>query len=188
MAKARRPLIICCAVTLCILIIIIVTAIILYFTLFKPKQPKITTQSVTLDSFSTNLFDIVDTNVSLGITVTIDNPNYGGFKYGDSMSYVTYRGDVVAEAPVTKDTIPARGQHNVSTVVLVVGKSLVTNPNFGLDLLNNTLIFTSNTTLTGKAIVLKMFKKKATTYSICDITLHILGRNTTCVCTSKVKY
>ncbi|KAI3676698.1 hypothetical protein L1987_86311 [Smallanthus sonchifolius] len=188
MAKSRRPWIICCAVTAILLIIIIVTAITLYFTLFKPKQPKITTQSVTLESFSTNLFDIYDTNVTLGITVGINNPNYGGFKYENSTSYVTYHGDVVAVAPVMADTIPARGQHSVGTTVLVIGKSLISNPNFSKDRGTNILNFTSTTTLKGKIIVLKLFKKKATTYSSCDVSLHILEKNATSVCRSKVKF
>ncbi|KAK1426582.1 hypothetical protein QVD17_15258 [Tagetes erecta] len=188
MAKSRRPLIICCVVTAILLLIIIVTAITLYFTLLKPKQPKITTQSVTLESFSTNVFDITDTNVTLGIAVMINNPNYGGFKYENSTSYVTYYGNVVALAPVTADTIPARGQHEVGATVLVMGKSLITNPNFLKDLAANTLNFTSSTTLKGKSIVLKVFKKKATTYSTCDVSIHIVGKNATSVCKSQVKF
>ncbi|XP_076899419.1 uncharacterized protein LOC143553282 [Bidens hawaiensis] len=188
MAKSRRPLMICCVVTAVLLIIIIVTSITLYFTLFKPKQPKITTQSVTLESFSTNVFDITDTNVTLGISLMINNPNYGGFTYENSTSYVTYRGDVVAVAPVMADTIPARGQHSVGTNVLVIGKSLVTNPNFLMDLASNTLNFTSTTKLKGKAIVLKVIKKKATTYSSCDVSLHIIGKNATSDCKSEVKF
>lgn len=188
MAKSRRPLIICCVVTAVLLIIIIVTAITLYFTLFKPKQPKITTQSITLESFSTNVFDVTDTNVTLGIRVGIDNPNYGGFKYQNSTSYVTYHGDVVAVAPVMAETIPARGQQSVGTTVLVIGKSLVTNPYFLKDLKTDTLNFTSTTTLKGKAIVLKLFKKRATTYSSCNVSLHIIEKNATSVCKSEVKF
>lgn len=188
MAKYRRPLIICCVVTAILLIILIVTAVTLYFTLFKPKQPKITTQSITLDSFSTNLFDITDTNATLGILVTVNNPNYGGFKYGNSTTRVTYHGELVAEAPITADLIPARGGHNVSTTVLVIGKNLVMNPNFFKDLESRVLNFTSTSTLKGKAIVLKMFKKKATTVSLCAISINLLNQNATSVCTSKVTF
>ncbi|XP_071687896.1 uncharacterized protein [Rutidosis leptorrhynchoides] len=181
MAKSRKPLIICCAVTLGLVLIISITSITLYFTLFKPKQPKITTQSVTLDSFSSDVFDITNTNVTLGVTITVNNPNYGGFKYENSTSYVTYHGDFVAEAPVMEDTIPARGVHDVSTTVLVVGKSLLTNPSFLGDLGSNTLNFTAITGLKGKAIVFKYFKKKATTMTTCDISVHIIGKNSTSV-------
>ncbi|KAI3698111.1 hypothetical protein L6452_31223 [Arctium lappa] len=188
MAKSRRLLKIICAVTAILLIIIIITAVTLYYTLFKPKQPKITTQSVTLDSFSQNLGDITDLNVTLGILVTINNPNYGGFKYGNSTTYLTYRGDLVAEAPITEDSIPARGRHDVSMTVLVIGKRLITNPDFSKDLGTKVLNFTSTTTLKGKAIVLKVFKKKATTYSSCDISINIHYNNATSVCKSKVKF
>ncbi|PWA95426.1 late embryogenesis abundant protein, LEA-14 [Artemisia annua] len=188
MVKFSRPLQICCVVTLLLLIIITVTAVTLYFTVFKPKQPKITTQSVTLDSFSTNLFDLRDTNVTLGIMVTIDNPNYGGFKYGNSTTYVTYHGSLVAEAPIMEATIPARGRHDVGTTVLVIGKSLLTNPSFSRDQGNDTYNFTSSSTIEGKAIVMKLFKMKATSYCICNISVHFLAKNSTTVCTSKVKF
>ncbi|KAK9068808.1 hypothetical protein SSX86_012924 [Deinandra increscens subsp. villosa] len=188
MSCFRRPWVICCTVTALLLIIILVTSTTLYFTVFKPKQPKITTQSVTLESFSTNIFDMTDTNVTLGITVEINNPNYGGFKYENSTSYVRYHGEVVAMAPVLADTIPARGEHSVSTSVLVIGRDLITNPSFLFDLASNTLNFTSTTTLKGKAVVMKVFKKKATTISTCDISLHILGKNSTSDCSSKVEF
>ncbi|KAI3740952.1 hypothetical protein L2E82_31427 [Cichorium intybus] len=188
MIKSRRPWKICCAVTTVLLIIIIVTAFTLYFTLLKPKQPKITTQKVTLESFIINAFDTTDANVTLGVTVTVKNPNYGGFKYGNSTAYVSYRGDVVAEAPIMEDFIPARGQRDVSTTVLVVGKRLLTNSNFRKDMQSNVLNITSSTTLNGKAIVMKVFKKKATSYSSCDVSINFLDNNTTSICKSKVKF
>ena len=188
MGKSRRSLKIICSVTAIVLIIIIITAITLYYTLFKPKQPKITTQSVTLDSFSQNLGDVTDLNATLGILVTINNPNYGGFKYGNGTTYLNYRGDEVAEAPITEDSIPARGRHDVSMTVLVVGKRLINNPEFSKDVGTKVLNFTSTTTLKGKVVVLKMFKKKATTYCSCDISINIHYNNSTSVCKSKVKF
>ncbi|XP_024982869.1 uncharacterized protein LOC112519117 [Cynara cardunculus var. scolymus] len=188
MAKSRRPLKIFCSVTVVLLIIILVTAITLYYTLFKPKQPKITTQSVTLDSFSQNLGDLTDLNATLGVLITIKNPNYGGFNYRNSTTYLTYRGDLVAEAPIIEDSIPARGQHDVSMTVLVVGKRLIGNPDFSKDLGTKVLNFTSTTTLKGKAVVLKVFKKKATTFCSCDISINIRYNNSTSVCKSKVKF
>ena len=52
-------------------------------------------------------------NVTMGITVTINNPNYGSFKYGNSTMSVTYHRDLVAEAPIEVDKIPARGKHDI---------------------------------------------------------------------------
>ncbi|XP_023743780.1 late embryogenesis abundant protein At1g64065 [Lactuca sativa] len=188
MTISRRTLKICCAVTTVLLIIIIVTAVTLYYTLFKPKQPIITTQEVTLNSFTINVFDVTDTNITLGVTVTVKNPNYGGFKYEKSTTYMSYRGDVMAEAPLLEDSIPARGQRNISTTVLVVGKKLITNSNFSKDMESKVLNLTSSTTLKGKAIVLKVFKKKATSYSTCDISINFVDNNATSICKSKVKF
>ena len=58
-------------------------------------------------------------NVSLGLVVTVDNPNYGGFKYKNNTVYINYRGNLVAEAPIENDLIPARAKHNISTTVII---------------------------------------------------------------------
>lgn len=185
--KSRKGLKICCGLTALIIIILLVVAIVLFLTILKPKQPKIATQSVTLEDikfFPVPFF----LNVSLGIVVRVDNPNYGSFKYHNSTAYVTYRGTVVAEGPIEQNTIPARGKLDIRTTVIVVGEKMVSNPLIWIDVFSGTLNFTSSTTLHGKATVLKFLKIKATSYCTCDISLVLLPQNVTAVCSSKVKY
>lgn len=112
--RSRKGLKICCGVTAILLITFIVVMVILYFTILKPKNPEITSQPVVLEHFELMVLPALKLNVSLGIVVTVNNRNYGGFEYQNSTAYVTYRGDVVAEAPIQSDTIPARREHNIS--------------------------------------------------------------------------
>lgn len=112
--RSRKGLKICCGVTAILLITFIVVTVILYFTILKPKNPEITSQPVVLEHFELMVLPALKLNVSLGIVVTVNNRNYGGFEYQNSTAYVTYRGDVVAEAPIQADTIPARREHNIS--------------------------------------------------------------------------
>lgn len=164
--------------------------VILYFTILKPKNPEITSQPVVLEHFELMVIPAIKLNVSLGIVVTVNNRNYGGFEYQNSTAYVTHRGDVVAEAPIQADTIPARRKHNISTTVIVLADKLITNPKilddfkWGLGTLN----FTSATTLHGKAIILKVFKKKAISDCTCDTSLFLGNVSSHSDCKSTVKF
>ncbi|KAL4628472.1 hypothetical protein ACB092_05G240900, partial [Castanea dentata] len=147
---------ICCGVTAILLITFIVVMIILYFTILKPKNPEITSQPGVLEHYELMVIPAIKLNVSLGIVVTVNNRNYGGFEYQNSTTYVTYRGDVVAEAPIQADTIPARRKHNISTTVI--------------------------------AIILKVFKKKATSDCTCDTSLFLGNVSSHSDCKSTVKF
>lgn len=185
MAKiSRKGLKICCGITALIILILIVVAVVLYFTIFKPKQPKITTQSVTLENFKYFPFPFF-LNATFGLVVSIDNPNYGSYTYQNSTTYVTYRGINVAEASIENDTIPARGKHDIETTVVVQVDKIVADPS---DIFTQNFNFSSSTTLHGKATVLKFLKIKATSYSTCDIYLVTSTQNVTAVCKSKLKF
>ncbi|KAA8520025.1 hypothetical protein F0562_014301 [Nyssa sinensis] len=161
-------------------------AVVLFFTILKPKNPKVITQAVTLESIRWGI--PLQLNVSLGVEVTVDNPNYGSFKYENSTVYISYRGSIVAEAPITEDTIPAHRKHDVGTTVEIMADKLIPDAHFREDFAAGCLNFTSSTTLHGKATVLKLFKIKATTYSICDVSLFLIAQNATSVCRTKIKY
>ncbi|XVF27826.1 hypothetical protein REPUB_Repub14bG0142600 [Reevesia pubescens] len=118
-------------------IIVVVVLVTLCFTLFKPpKTPKIIPQSVILESIDLIVFPGIKGNISLGLVVTVDNPNYGGFKYKNTIAYISYCGNLVAEAPIQNDSIPARSKHNISTTVIIFAEKLATDPNFFNDSLN----------------------------------------------------
>ncbi|KAG6392309.1 hypothetical protein SASPL_146525 [Salvia splendens] len=152
----------------------------------KPKNPKITMQQATLKhiSFGSD-FQI---NVTLGMLVTVNNPNHASFRYENSTAFVSYRGAPVAEAPIQEDAIPARGSHDISTDLFVDGDRVVANPGFMEDLAARRFNFTSSTTLHGRAKVLNLFKITATTNSTCVISVDVDAQNATSLCNSKFNY
>ncbi|KAL0305903.1 UNVERIFIED_CONTAM: hypothetical protein Sradi_6007600 [Sesamum radiatum] len=182
-----RALKICCFATAIVIATLLAAMLIIYLTMLKPKQPKITTQEVTLKSFN-GMLNPLHLNVTLGILVTVDNPNYGSFKYDNTTAYVTYHGTPAAEAEIEEDTIPARGKHDVSTNVLVNVDNLMTNYYFQEDFASGCLNFTSSMTLHGLAKVLNFLKIKATAYSTCDISVYVQTQNASSVCRSKLIY
>lgn len=177
-----------CGITAILFTIIIIAALVVFLTVLKPKKPKLSTKSVTLDHVKLVPFPF-HLNVTIGLVVTINNRNYGSFMYGNSTTYVTYRGTPAAEAPIQADTLPARANHDIATELLIIVDALTTNPNFWEDY--NTagcLNFTSTTSLHGKANVINLFKIKLTTYTTCDISLFVKTQNLTSVCNSKLSY
>lgn len=187
-SSRKSGLKICCGITAILFTIITVAALVVFLTVLKPKKPKLSTKSVTLDHVKLVPFPF-HLNVTIGVLVTIDNRNYGSFMYGNSTTYVTYRGTPAAEAPIQADTMPARANHDIATELLIVVDALTTNPYFWADY--NTagcLNFTSTTSLNGKANVLKLFNIKLTTCTTCDISLFVKTQNLTSVCNSKLSY
>ncbi|XP_038688808.1 late embryogenesis abundant protein At1g64065-like [Tripterygium wilfordii] len=155
---SHRGLKICCGVTTLLLIIIAATFAILYLTIFKPKEPEISTQSATLENFSVMVFPSIDFNATLRIVVGVNNRNYGSFKFENSTSYISYRENVIAEAPIEADTVPARGKLNITTTVVLLAGKIVAMPDFKTDYDNGVFNFSSQSTLHGKVKVMKMIK------------------------------
>lgn len=186
--KSRKCLKIFCATTLLIVVIFIVVSIVLYFTVFKPKDPQITAHPTNLENLQVQLFPNVSINATLVLTLTIDNRNYGGFKFKDSIAYVYYRGMLIAEVPVEHSEVPARGSLTMTTYANIIGGKMATDPNFYSDIGTGHLNFTSNSTMHGKVSILKIVKVEAKVYSFCDISIDILTQEVNPKCHSKVKF
>ncbi|EEF43908.1 uncharacterized protein LOC112534765 [Ricinus communis] len=186
--RSYRGLKICCGITAILTVIIAVVLVILYFTVFKPKEPNVITRSVALENIKV-AWPQLFLNITLGVGVIIDNKNYGGFKYSNSTAYVSYRGNVIGEAPVPADTVPARKKHDTSTSVTIFANKLFEDDNFLHDfLIVGILNFTAASTLHGKASFLDLFKVEATIFTTCDISLFVVPQHAQSFCKSKVSF
>lgn len=184
---AARGLKICLAVSLLFLIIVTTVIVALALTIFKPKDPVISVYPFGLESFD-NFSMSPELNVTIGMLVTMENPNYGSFKFINSTSYVKFEDTVVAEVPMESEFVPARSTINVTTHADFMVKKLIYNPKFFSDiLLSGTLNMTSTAALPGKVTMLKIIKFKATAYSSCDIYFHVISMRADTKCTTKIK-
>jgi len=176
---------ICCLTTILLVILLVVVLLVLFFTVFKPKDPDIILQSVKLEGFKLELPNF-KLNVSLGMVVTVENPNHGSFTYHNSTSHLYHRETLVAEVPLPEDTIPARDDHNITTSLSVfadVGKL----KDFFTDYSRGVINFTSEVTLLGKVKVLNIFKMKATSYCTCYLSLFVPNKSIDSICDSQIK-
>ncbi|KAK7324787.1 hypothetical protein VNO77_28631 [Canavalia gladiata] len=184
---ATRSVKICLSVSLLFLIIVTIVIVTLFLTLFKPKDPNITVHPLGLENLQFSLLPNLTLNVSLGMLITIGNPNYGSFEYKNSTGYIKFHDTVVAQVPMEAELVPARSTINVNTSAdFMVGK-MINDPNFWTDVLTGTLNMTSTSTLPGEARMLKIIKFKATAYSSCDISFNITSKHVDTKCISKFK-
>lgn len=176
---------ICMATFALFLIIATIVIVTLIFTVFKPKDPVISVHLADFDFLSPNL---TMNNVTLGMVITIANPNFGSFKYQNSIGYITYHDTVVGSVPVQKELVPARSEINVSTsATFMIGK-LMRDPQFWTDVIPGMKFnLTSTTELPGKAIVLNYIKLKARASSLCDISVDLKPSGVKSSCISKIK-
>ncbi|KAA8526492.1 hypothetical protein F0562_008305 [Nyssa sinensis] len=164
-----------------------VVSITLFLTVLKPKQPQVIAHPASLDHIAVQLFPTLSINATLGLVITIDNRNYGSFKYKNTIAYVNYHGTTVAEVPIEHETVPAHGKLNISTSANLAADKLISSPCFWGDVAAGRFNLTSSATLHGEVSVLKIFKLGATVFSTCDISVFIQTQDIESKCKSKIK-
>lgn len=184
---SRKGLKICGIVTAIFIAILVIVITTLSLTIFKPKDPDITASPAGLRNISFSSFLNVTLNVTIDMLVTIDNRNYGSFKFLNSTAYINYRGDIVAEVPLEEELVPARGKINMTTSADIEAEKLISNPNFWNDVEAGSLNMTSIATLHGRVKVFKIFKLHARAVSSCNITIWIDTLSLESKCRSKIK-
>lgn len=184
---SHRGLKLCYVSTAVFLVIIAVVVIALAFTIFKPKDPKIILHPEGLQNIGPSMFMNATVNVTFSTVISIENPNYGSFKFKNTTAYVNYHGDVAGEAPIVERHIPARYKLNITTSVSLVPLKLLENPHFLGDLGAGGFNLTSTATLPGKVSFLKIFKRHATVYNRCNISVFLQSKSAESICETKLK-
>ncbi|XP_052206733.1 uncharacterized protein LOC127811057 [Diospyros lotus] len=184
---SHKGLKICLATTIIFLLLIIAVSVTLFFTVFKPKQPQVTAHPASIDTIQLQIYPTFSLNATLGLVITINNRNYGSFKYKNTTASISYHGASIAEIPIEHDMVPARGQLNITTYANVTGEKMVSSPYFWDDVRGGRLEFSSVATLHGKVSVMKIFKLGAEVVSTCEISMVIQTLALESKCTSKIK-
>ncbi|KAJ9550162.1 hypothetical protein OSB04_014207 [Centaurea solstitialis] len=185
--KSRRAIKICCGIVALLLFIFLIVFVILLFTVFKPKNPKVTTHPTSLENVEFQLFPNVSINATIVLNVTINNRNYGSFKYHSSVAYVDYRGTLIAEIPIEEAKIPAHGKFTITAYANVTADKMLMNPDFYNDIGSGHLNFTSTATLKGKVSIFNIIKMGAKVTNICNISVEIMTRKVESKCHAKAK-
>ncbi|XVF65720.1 hypothetical protein PTKIN_Ptkin09bG0272200 [Pterospermum kingtungense] len=161
-----------------VLIFIVILILILAFTVFKPKHPIITTNSVSLSNlrFSVDLARLrVFLNATLDVDLWIRNPNKVGLKYTDSSAQLNYRGQQVGEAPIPAGKISADETVPMNLTLTVMADRLVSDSRFFSDVSGGQLALNAFAKVSGKVNILKIFKIHVISSSSCDVTVFLFN-------------
>ncbi|PQQ05837.1 uncharacterized protein Pyn_37335 [Prunus yedoensis var. nudiflora] len=134
---SQRKYVMCCGCVSALFLIIAVTAIVLGFTVFHVKGPRIKMNNVTIQRLElANGTLRSDTNLTLLADVSIKNPNVASFKYGTQpLWFTTGRWREIMVVPgFTREV--ASGTLKVSTYTRIQGKVkiLMVNKNVVVEL------------------------------------------------------
>ncbi|EFJ28530.1 hypothetical protein SELMODRAFT_17213, partial [Selaginella moellendorffii] len=165
-------------ITLAVLVVIGILLLILALTVFKPKSPVISIDSVQLQSFNVSL-NLLSPRLELGLTmwVSVYNPNRASFKYTNSTSVITYHGDEVGNARIPAGEIGARGREKFPTDVSIQAMQIVGNSNLLPDVASGSIPISTRTVVSGRVNVLNVIKRHATSTSVCNVTISVASRN-----------
>lgn len=190
--RRKRRCLTCCGACCLVLILIVVVLVILAFTFFKAKDPIIHVDSVTLESFKgsivLNIPPTISLNVTLGLVVSVTNPNKVGFKYTNSTTHMLYRGVEVGLVSIPPGQVSAGGTEQISSILQLMADRLISNSNLYSDFSNGSLPFSTTTDLSGRVDILHIFKHHVDTYSVCNITISVANQSVSnTICTYDVK-
>jgi hypothetical protein len=187
----RKPVVICCSVLLALIVVLAIVLVVLYCTVFRPRSPHVAAKVVDMRAPQPNLLVFPPKlNLSFDVAVTVKNPNYASFRYGDVVTELHYHGLVVGQSVMLAGEVGARTTQTLpATVELQVDKVAYT-PDFiqevAASLLHPPLmlLFETRTTVAGKAVVAGTFKIKASSVVTCSISSYPTTGESITECTS----
>lgn len=168
----------CCGITCCLLLLLVIIIIILAFTVFKVKKAQIVVDHLTLQSFSASLhnFIIPSVNLTLGLGVSVTNPNKASFRYFNSTSLLLYHGEEVGFLPIPAGEIGAGATESIAVSLTIMADHLITNSNLLPDFLSGSLPLSTTTVISGRVTILHFIKHHVETSTTCNITISIASR------------
>ncbi|KAI9108105.1 hypothetical protein K1719_020978 [Acacia pycnantha] len=178
-AESRKRRNLCLAVTAALVIAFVLIVVILAFTVFKPKRPVDIVDSITIQEMHVGLNVaklVVDLNITVGIEVSIKNPNHFGFKYSESNALLNYRGQLVGEAPIPAGEISASGTEKINISLTIMANRLLSNSQLFSDYVSGSLPLSTSITISGKVSILGLIHVNAVSASSCDFALNVANK------------
>lgn len=159
--------------------------LILGLTVFKAKKPVLTVDNVSLEDFNFSLNPLalqVSLNLSLGLDISIENPNKVGVKYKNSAAIVRYRGEDIGNVPVPAGKIGSDDKKQLNLTLTVYADRLARRSELYQEVLGGNLMFTTYARIKAKVRVL-FIHIHVTSTSTCDVNIDVTNRriaNQTC--------
>ncbi|KAM6586739.1 hypothetical protein CsatA_009344 [Cannabis sativa] len=167
--KMPRKRIIQCIAFAAFVVLLIVVILVFIVVVFRFKTPKFRLREALIksssiaSSFTTNNTEKYSVNLLLDAEFTINNRNYGRFKYEPGSVVFSYRGFVLGRAFIDDGRVRGRSSEKINAVVVLNSAGLDgrAESQLGRDVEAGVLTLTSYAELEGKVRVLGIKKKKS---------------------------
>lgn len=171
----QKKFIKCCGCITAIVLIQAVVIIILAFTVFRVKEPKIVMNKITVTELQlvNGTTPKPGSNISLTADVSVKNPNVASFKYSNTTTTLFYHGTVVGEARGPPGRAKARRTMRMNITVDIITDMLTTNPNLKADVASGLLTMSSYSRIPGRVNMMNIVKKHVVVKMNCTMTVNI---------------
>ncbi|VFQ78919.1 unnamed protein product [Cuscuta campestris] len=179
--RKHRCSAVCCGVATAIVITVAAAVlVVLAFTVFRVRDPKIRMESIQIDGLSSlTAANPVDSNlnVTLSARLAVKNPNAVSFKFDRTTTSLVYDGRVVGEAEAPPGNARARRTMTLTVTVNVMVRDLLAGaPSLSRDLIARRMPASMSTTIRGRAKVL-IIKKSVTVRMNCSMVLNLSSQD-----------
>ncbi|KAJ0835532.1 putative Late embryogenesis abundant protein [Helianthus annuus] len=140
--KRKRRRCICLSIIIAAILLVALTILILALTVFKPKKPITTVNSVAvkdLDATVNLLPPRVSLNVTLDLDITIKNPNKVAVKFLNSSATLLYKGQVVGDVPIPPGEIGSDDTQQLNLMLTLFADRLLANVDVYADIIRGNL-------------------------------------------------
>ncbi|CAD5174116.1 late embryogenesis abundant protein At1g64065 [Musa acuminata AAA Group] len=174
----RRCALCCCGCCGATVVILGITILILSLTVFKVKDPTLTMNSLTLDTFRVGpgtLDNLVLFNATLVADISIKNPNVASFRFDNSTTDFYYAGETVGVAYAPQGKVSAHRTARMNVTVDVLTDRVVKQMNITTEAwtAGTELNLTSFTDIKGRVNVLGVYKRDIEVMLNCSMTLEL---------------
>ncbi|XP_051212422.1 uncharacterized protein [Lolium perenne] len=185
MKGRKKHHVLSCCLLIAVLIILGILALVLYI-LYRPLPPRVLTSPVEL---GVEDFSLLPPSLTLTASVHVEvvNPSRSPFRYGETVTAVTYHGEPVGTTVVPAGGVGGRTTTWVTPLTEVDGVKVAANPHFAGDALSGTLPFVVMVRLDGKALVLRAFEVSATVEVVCYVQLYVFREDSSSRCVATVR-
>lgn len=167
---------ICCGIITAVILIIAVVMLVLGFTIFHVKNPKINMNSVTIMGLDRINSTTLLGNLTVVADVSIKNTNVAAFKFEKSNASLLYHDTVVGVADIPGGVAKARKTMRLNVTFEVIVTEIARNQQFGSDLRAGILPVESYTKINGRVKILNIIKRKVTVTMNCSIAVNVTSR------------
>lgn len=174
--KQRRSCKVAVLATILLLLAVILIGFIVGVTVFKVREPKTQVVSASLEGVAPRVsFPAikVELNVTLNLTLLIQNRNHVSFKSGEGEGELLYQGSQVGDTQLHPGLIPAKRTSSLLCRLTVQVDRFADSSLMSLisDIAAGQLLLQTKTRIPGKVTFLKIFHKHIVSTSNCQIVI-----------------